>query len=165
MSCSALSRTPASPSPTSQLLKDIAIHPVTTHKHLRTVLDQALHWREQAKATIAKGTRWILMFERLANIWRGMHLEQMQQLYMAVAVPKALYTVDVWLTPPRRVEGAKRTRGLVGFVCHLETMQRLATIAITGAFRTQDHTTGNSQCTRKCNKWQPRARRQSWSTT
>jgi hypothetical protein len=63
------------------------------------VLDQALRWREQAEAAIAKGTRWILMFRRLANTWRGMHPEQMRWLYMAVAIPKALYAVDVWLMP------------------------------------------------------------------
>jgi hypothetical protein len=82
--------------------KDIA--PVAFHKHLGVVLDQALRWHQQADAAIAKATKWILLFQQLANTWRGMRLEQMRQLYMAVAVPKALYAADVWITPPSKAD-------------------------------------------------------------
>jgi hypothetical protein len=113
--------------------KEIA--PVKSHKHLGIVLDQALQWHKQANTAIAKATKWILLFCRLANTWRGMRPEQMRWLYMAVAVPKALYAADVWITPPSRLPRAKRASGSTGFVWRLETMQKLATPAIIGAFK------------------------------
>jgi exonuclease III len=116
-------------------LRGKEITPAAHHKHLGVVLDQALRWHQQADAAIAKATKWILLFRRLANTWRGTRPEQMRNLYMAVAVPKALYAADVWITSPSKLPGAKQTSGSVGFVRRLETMQKLATPAIIGAFK------------------------------
>lgn len=75
------------------------------------------------------------MFCRLARTYKGMSPTVMQQLYLAVAAPKALYAADIWFTPPHKKPGTKRKCGSVRICKRLESMQRLATLAITGALR------------------------------
>jgi hypothetical protein len=60
----------------------------------------------------------------------------MRRLYCAVAIPKFIYVADVWFTPIQRHEGKKKETGLVGAARKLTSVQRIATIAITGAMRT-----------------------------
>jgi hypothetical protein len=60
----------------------------------------------------------------------------MRQLYAAVAIPKFTYAADVWFTPIQRQAGRRRASGLVGVVRKLTSVQRMATIAITGAMKT-----------------------------
>ena len=56
----------------------------------------------------------------------------MRQLYTAVAILKMTYTIDVWLTPPRKWDGAKRHTGSINITNRFATLQRTATLAITG---------------------------------
>jgi ribonuclease HI len=60
----------------------------------------------------------------------------MRRLYNTVAIPKITYAADVWYTPTRRREGTKRSQGSVGITKRIASLQRLASIAITGALRT-----------------------------
>ena len=55
---------------------------------------------------------------------------------MAVAIPKMMYAIDVWLTLPRQWDGAKRRTGSVGMVNRLASLQRVAVLVITGAMHT-----------------------------
>ena len=60
----------------------------------------------------------------------------MRQLYTAVAIPKMMYAINVWLTPPWQWDGAKGCTSSVGMVNRLASLQRVAALAITGAMRT-----------------------------
>jgi len=60
----------------------------------------------------------------------------MHQLYITVALPKILYGIDIWYTPPHQKPGKKCRSGSVGPLRKLESSQRIATLAITGALRT-----------------------------
>jgi hypothetical protein len=59
----------------------------------------------------------------------------MQQFYTSVIVPKILYAADVWITPLNKPPNAKRTTGSVSIIKRLASIQRIATLAITGAMR------------------------------
>ena len=60
----------------------------------------------------------------------------MRQLYLAVALPKITYGVDIWYTPPTKPAGYTRNTGSAGVLRQLQKAQRLATLAITGTLRT-----------------------------
>ena len=47
-----------------------------------------------------------------------------------------MYTMDVWLMPPRWWEGAKRCIGSVGMVNKMVSLQRVVALAITGTMCT-----------------------------
>jgi hypothetical protein len=57
------------------------------------------------------------------------------QLYLAVALPKITYGIDVWYTPPNKPAGFTKNTGSVGVLYNLQKAQRLATTAITGTLR------------------------------
>jgi hypothetical protein len=56
----------------------------------------------------------------------------MRQLYFLVALPKIMYGLDVWYTPPSKPAGYTKNSRSVGVLCNLQKIQRLATTAITG---------------------------------
>ena len=59
----------------------------------------------------------------------------MRQLYRAVAVPKILYAVDIWLTPVHRKLHARKSSSLVSATNRFVSLQCTAALAITGALR------------------------------
>jgi hypothetical protein len=60
----------------------------------------------------------------------------MRQLYLAVALPKIMYGIDIWYTPPTKPAGYTRNTGSAGALRGLQKIQRIATLAITGTLRT-----------------------------
>lgn len=112
------------------------IKPVTTFKFLGVMFDQELRWEEQAKYALAKATTWTLLFRRLAKSSTGMNQKLMKKLFTSVAIPKMTYAADVWYTPIHKRPGDKNNRGSVGMTKLLARVQRMAALAITGAFRT-----------------------------
>ena len=60
----------------------------------------------------------------------------MHQLYISVALPRMLYGIDIWFSPPHTEPGKKHRSGSAGPLRKLESIQRIATLAITGALRT-----------------------------
>lgn len=60
----------------------------------------------------------------------------MRQLYLAVALPKMTYGLDVWYTPPTRENKALRIKGSVSTLKSLAKIQRIATLTITRALQT-----------------------------
>jgi hypothetical protein len=97
--------------------------------------DQELRWTTQAKSALAKATKWTLMYRCLAKQSAGINAKLMRKLYLAVAVPKLTYAVDVWYTPVHHEEGHSKCSGSVGIINQLARVQRLGTLAITGALR------------------------------
>lgn len=121
----------------SLTLGNTVIKPVSTHKYLGVLMDDELRWKEQAEYATAKATKWVMMLRRIGRPSTGLNTKLLRQLYLSVAVPKMTYAIDVWWTPVRPPPpGKKQHLGSVGFTKRLEGVQRMATLAITGALRT-----------------------------
>jgi ribonuclease HI len=60
----------------------------------------------------------------------------MRQLYLAVALPKITYGIDIWYSPPTKPVGYTKNIGSVNALRRLQTTQRIASLAITGSLRT-----------------------------
>lgn len=114
-------------------LNGTEIIPSTSHRYLGVIFDQELRWHQQREAAVAKGAKWTYQFRRLARQSTGVSAKLMKRLYYAVAIPKMTYAADVWFTPIRA--GPNRKQGSVGTVKKMATVQRIATLAITGALK------------------------------
>jgi ribonuclease HI/exonuclease III len=112
------------------------IREVTNFKYLGAILDAQLRWNEQTQRVTANATKWLLQFRRLTRPSTGVSSKLMRQLYLAVALPKITYGLQVWYVPPTKPVGATRNTGSVGVLKSLQKLQRIATLAITGAMRT-----------------------------
>ncbi|KAF8528552.1 hypothetical protein JB92DRAFT_2663854, partial [Gautieria morchelliformis] len=91
----------------------------------------------QAEKAVAKAAKWTLLARRLTKPSTGVCAVMIfKQLYSAVAIPKFMYAADVWYTPVQKNRGEGRATGSVGVVRKLTSVQRMATIAITGVMCT-----------------------------
>src|SRR5882724_11842245 len=75
----------------------------------------------------------MLCFRHLARPAMGVKLSLMHQLFLAVAVPCFTYATDIWFTPVCRHPDDAQVTGSVGIARRLTSVQRIATLAITGA--------------------------------
>lgn len=116
-------------------LEGQAVEEVECFKYLGIQIDAQLRWKEQAQRATANTTKWILQYQRLTRVSTGVCSKLMHQLYLAVALPKITYGIDVWYTPPTKPAGYTRNIGSVGILRNLQKAQRLATTAITGTLR------------------------------
>ena len=112
------------------------IKEVLSYKYLGVQIDAQLNWKEQAQRAIANATKWLLQFRRLTRPSTGTSAELMRRLYLAVALPKITYGLDVWYTPPNKKAGQTKNSGSAAVLRQLQKTQRIATLAITGALRT-----------------------------
>ena len=112
------------------------IQEVKSFKYLGVQVDAQLSWKEQAQRASANATKWILQYRRLTRPATGVSSKLMRQLYLAVALPKITYGIDVWYLPPRKQAGATKNEGSVGTLRSLQKIQRIATLAINGGLRT-----------------------------
>ena len=117
------------------LLEGQLVQQVSSFKYLGIQIDANLRWKEQAQRATANATKWILQFRRLTRVSSGIKAKLMRQLYLAGALPKISYGIDVWYTPPSKPIGYTRNTGSVGALRNLEKIQRMATLAITGTLR------------------------------
>ncbi|KDQ26026.1 hypothetical protein PLEOSDRAFT_1045543 [Pleurotus ostreatus PC15] len=113
----------------------------TCYKLLGVLLDKHLRWKEQTAAALSKTIQWINVFKRLGRVGGGISSRFLRQLYLAVAIPKLTYALDVWYTPVRLPEGKKRRVGSVQALKTLMKAQRVAALAISGAMRTTENNT------------------------
>ncbi|PPQ78944.1 hypothetical protein CVT25_002395, partial [Psilocybe cyanescens] len=118
------------------ILQGKVVKDVESYKYLGIHVDRTLRWKTQLQKTIAKSTTWMLQFRRLSNSAGGLQAKLMRRLYISVAIPKMTYGLDVWYTPPHHVEGRTRKTGSTGALKEFTKLQRIATLAITGALRT-----------------------------
>jgi len=118
------------------LIEGQRIQEVQSFKYLGIQVDALLNWKEQAQRAAANATKWILQFRRLTRPATGVSGKLMKQLYLAVALPKITYGVDVWYSPPHKPTGATKNAGLVGTLRSLQKIQHVATLAVTGSLRT-----------------------------
>jgi ribonuclease HI/endonuclease/exonuclease/phosphatase family metal-dependent hydrolase len=118
------------------VLEGQTVKEVTSFKYLGIQIDANLRWKEQAQRATANATKWILQYRRLTRPSTGVKAKLMRQLYLAVALPKITYGIDIWYTPPSKPTGSTRNKGSVGALRNLQKIQRIATLAITGTLRT-----------------------------
>ena len=118
------------------VLEGQVVQQVDSYKYLGIQIDAQLRWKEQAQRATANATKWILQFRRLTRPSTGVRAKLMRQLYLAVALPKIMYGIDIWYTPPTKPAGYTRNTGSAGALRGLQKIQRIATLAITGTLRT-----------------------------
>ncbi|KAJ6451541.1 hypothetical protein C8R45DRAFT_848310, partial [Mycena sanguinolenta] len=105
-------------------------------KLLGVHLDRELRWHQQGAAALSKGEAWLLGTARIARASRGIRARNMRRLYLSVGVPRMLYAADIFLSPPplnRTLYGVMTGRRQKGIVRRLQSIQRRAALAITGA--------------------------------
>ncbi len=78
----------------------------------------------------ANATKWILQFRRLTRPATGVSSKLMRQLYLAVALPKITYGIDIWYSLLHKPVGATKNSGSVGMLRTLQEIQRMVTLAI-----------------------------------
>ena len=113
-----------------------SISPSQTTKFLGVLLDNKLRFKGHAEYTLAKGTKWLQQFPRLARPKHGLKARHVRSLYQQMLLPAMLYAASVWITPQRRIAGRKRLYGSIGIIRKLTRTHRQACILISGAMRT-----------------------------
>jgi hypothetical protein len=99
------SKTPNGPTKTAPIprpklsINGINIPTVRSFKLLGIILDDELRFKEHAAHAIAKGTKWINMYRRLATPTIGAKPTHAARYYKAVALPRILYGASLFLTP------------------------------------------------------------------
>ncbi|PPQ73739.1 hypothetical protein CVT24_006959, partial [Panaeolus cyanescens] len=88
---------------------------VEEYKYLGVLVDPEVRWRQQAARAAERAAEWILLFKRLTNAQRGMSSKLMRHLYRPI--------------------GARNTKGSVEPLRRIKTVQKTATLAITGALK------------------------------
>jgi hypothetical protein len=99
---------------------------VENFKYLGVQIDAQLRWSEQSQRATANATKWLLQFRRLTRPSTGVSSKLMRRLYLAVALPKITYGLDVWYSPPFKRAGAVKNAGSVGVLKSLQKLQRMA---------------------------------------
>ncbi|KAH6899298.1 hypothetical protein BKA70DRAFT_1115589, partial [Coprinopsis sp. MPI-PUGE-AT-0042] len=108
---------------------------VDHYKYLGVQVDAELRWNTQEMHAVERATKWVMLYKRLTKPSTGVRMQLMKQMYMAVGVPKMTYALDVWYRPPLKEEGKRRNTGSVRAMKMMTKVQRMATLAITGAMR------------------------------
>ncbi|TFY75555.1 hypothetical protein EWM64_g8458, partial [Hericium alpestre] len=81
---------------TTLVLPNAEVEPADSTCYLGVMFDAHLTWKVQYQYAVKKGNVWALALHRLARPSRGMTAQHVRQLYIAVAIPKMLYAIDVW---------------------------------------------------------------------
>lgn len=121
------------------MIRDHEVTPQQSAKFLGIIVDQALSWKEQTAAAIAKGEKWICQFGWLAKVTKEINAVFVRRLYKSIALPRMLYGADIFLSLTRRhkttAPNPKPTYSKTA-IHQLASVQRRAAIIITGAMKT-----------------------------
>ena len=109
------------------------VKPAENAKYLGVIFDQHLDWKAQHAHALGKGTKWAMQIKRLARPTWGITPKYARKLYSSVAIPRALYAVDVWSSTARG--SAQNRKANAKVIKQLTTIQRAGAIAITGGLR------------------------------
>lgn len=108
---------------------------VQEYKYLGIIVNAELKWKSQTMRAVEKATKWVMMYKRLTKPITGMRLRLVHHLWLSVGIPKLTYALDVWYTPPHKQLGKTRNTGSVMATKLMTRVQRTASLAITGAFK------------------------------
>jgi hypothetical protein len=96
---------PTLPLPTTSLT------PTNSTKYLGIIIDQHLNWKAQHAYAIEKGSKWASQIRRIARPSWGITPMYACHLYIGVALPRILYSADVWCGPPMSNRPGPRDSG------------------------------------------------------
>jgi hypothetical protein len=99
---------------TPLMLPQGEVKPAENAKYLGVIFDQHLDWKAQHTYALGKGTKWAMQIKRLMRPTWGITPKYARKLYSSVAIPRALYTVDVLLCTV--LQWTDRTDSYSGFV-------------------------------------------------
>jgi hypothetical protein len=105
------------------VLEGQVVQEVESYKYLGVQIDARLRWKEQAQRAAANATKWLLQFRRLTRPSTGVRTRLMRQLYLAVALPKITYGINIWYTPPTKPAGYTKNTGSAGALRNLQKIQ------------------------------------------
>ena len=119
-------------------LPQITVEPVSSAKYLGVIFDRNLNWKAQQAYAIGKGMKWTNQIRRIAKTTWGITPKYARQLYISVAIPRALYALDLWCNgaPLNGEHPGPRSQGASATTKKIATIQRAGAIAITGGLRT-----------------------------
>jgi hypothetical protein len=117
-------------------LPSITVEPSPNTKYLSIMLDQHLNWAPQLTQIRGKGTKWTSQICSLARPTWGLTPKGARKLYMSMALPQILYSIDIWCPPLHRKTDRGGNKGSVSFIKKLSSIQQAGALAITGGFRT-----------------------------
>lgn len=103
---------------------------IAMHKFLGVILDQALRWQPHITYAVVKGTAYIFQLCHLSSTSTGIPLSLMHQIYLAVALPKMLYAVDLWFCPLFISNWDAKQCGSIGVAKHIGRVQQIAALSI-----------------------------------
>ena len=96
------------------MLKGQEVEEVECYKYLGVQIDSQLQWKEQAQQATTNATKWLLQYRRLTRLSTGVNPKLMRQLFIAMALPKITYGLDIRYTPPTKPIGYTKNTGSVG---------------------------------------------------
>ena len=105
-------------------------------KYLGVYLDQHLNWKEQEAYTTKKGATWAVQLRRVVRPDWGLTPKFARHMYTSMAIPRILYTVDIWAPPTYNCKQKEKPTANKRFTMRLFTIQRAGTLAIVGGLRT-----------------------------
>ena len=118
------------------VIKGQQIQEVGNFKYLGVQINAQFNWKEQAQRVTTNATSWIMQYRRLTKSQTDVGGKLIRQLYLAVALLKITYRINTWYAPPHKAPGTIKNTGSVGVLRALQRIQRVATLAITGALHT-----------------------------
>ena len=77
------------------ILSNITEKPSESTKYLRIMVDQHLEWKVHQNYAIEKGSKWAAQIRRATRLSWGITPRYMRCLYIGVALPRILYSMDV----------------------------------------------------------------------
>ena len=80
-------------------VRGITIKPSSSHKFLGVILNQELHWKEQANYSLGKGMEYAILMRCISGASWGTPSKLTRQLYQAVVIPRVTYAASVWMKP------------------------------------------------------------------
>ena len=112
------------------------VKPSKSTKYLGIMVDQHLDWKIHHNYTIEKGSKWAAQIRRAMRLSQGIMPKYMRCLYIGVVLPRILYGADVWCSVLQGNHLQTPERGMSKVIRKLTSIQRIGTIAITGALHT-----------------------------
>lgn len=94
-------------------LNSLVVCDALSYRYLGVHMDGKLQWNIQAQKAVTKATSWALAFRQLMDVTWRVSAWLMQCLYLAVAIPKMMYSLDTWYVPPHKPDGVQRCIGSV----------------------------------------------------
>jgi len=112
------------------------IKPVESTKYLGVIFNRNLNWKAHQAYAVEKGAKWAAQIRRLTRPLWGITPNYAKCLYTSIALPRVLYTVDIWCTPTNSKHVGPKTVSSAKAIKQITSVQRAGALAITGGLRT-----------------------------